>query len=140
MPARVSYVQDVGVDLEIVPILPAMMELLVECSTRLDNRHYNAARIPLVRFIEILDATVTEDGELILVTPSLKTTFELMARGDMNGDGLEDLVIFAIAGATGGTAIESETFLVTRDRPKGALYVADADSPRYVCKNYRRRQ
>ncbi|QSQ27252.1 hypothetical protein JY651_21075 [Pyxidicoccus parkwayensis] len=48
-------------------------------------------------------------------------TLELRARGDFNGDGIEDVLLDRSMGPEGGSAVDMATFLMTRTQPGGAL-------------------
>jgi hypothetical protein len=62
------------------------------------------------------------DGEELVVTGSTwEVRAEIYARGDFNGDGLDDLMVRAAESATGGSYASTRLVLLTRREPRGKL-------------------
>jgi len=60
----------------------------------------------------------------------------VLARGDVTGDGIEDMLLLSNGGATEGTYGDSRLYLLTRDGPDAVLRAVDAEPelcPDYNC-------
>ncbi len=125
-PAQESYFRDFALDEAAIDYLPAMVHITPSCDFLCEYLQANRQRIPLSRAIPDLEvATVDQDGVEVR-TATLATRLSALARGDMNSDGLEDLLILSRTDATEGPGGWSFVFLLTREGPGAVLHVLEA--------------
>ena len=138
-PAERSFVHDFVLDETAIPFLPIMFNAFSQCATLRDQRVLNAAHAPLTdaeNIGEIESVQVLSDGRLRFNTLAVRTTIELLSRGDMNGDGSADLTVRLTGSYIGGMGRGTSLFVVSRDGPQEVLYVIEEDAGNHVCKNY----
>ncbi len=138
-PAERSYVHDFVLDATAIPFLPIMFNAFSQCATLRDQRVLNAAHAPLAdaeNIGGIESVQVLSDGRLRFITVAVRTTIELLSRGDVNGDGSADLTVRLTGSYIGGTGRGTALFVVSRDGPREVLYVIEEDAGNHVCKNY----
>lgn len=63
------------------------------------------------------------DTALRVAARDQNLTFEILARGDFDGDGWDDLLVHAVAGARGGSFTTDEVYVLTRRDPGRVLRV-----------------
>lgn len=78
---------------------------------------------PLSQFKPVFRVTVTSDQEIEIRTIAIETDLSILARGDFNDDGLDDLLLLASSGATEGTWAGAQLYLLGRDAPGSVLRV-----------------
>ena len=74
-----------------------------------------------------------------VVTDTTSLTQRILARADFNGDGLEDLLLWVNANATGGTWGTTTLFVLSRQTPDSVLWALNAReglSRHYKCEPY----
>jgi hypothetical protein len=109
-----------------IDFLPVMVHITPSCDFLCEHLEANEQRIPLSRVTPDLEVvTVGPDGVEVR-TATLATRLSALARGDMNSDGLEDLLILSVTHATEGTGGWSFVFLLTREGPGAVLHVLEA--------------
>lgn len=138
-PAQRSFVHDFLLDETAIPFLPIMFNAFSQCATLRDQRVLNAAHAPLTdaeNIGGIESVQVLSDGRLRFSTVAVRTTIELLSRGDVNGDGSADLTVRLTGSYIGGMGRGTALFVVSRDGPQEVLYVVDEDAGNHVCKNY----
>ena len=138
-PAERSFVHDFLLDEAAIPFLPIMFNAFSQCATLQDQRVLNAVHAPLTdaeNIGRIESVQVLSDGRLRFSTVAVRTTIELLGRGDMNGDGLADLTIRLTGSYIGGMGRGTSLFVVTRDGLREVLYVVEEDTGNHVCTNY----
>ena len=64
-----------------------------------------------------------QGDKLVIADGSTRTTLEIYARGDFNGDGLEDLLVRDDSSVVRGTYTDSRLFVLTRRSPAGRLSI-----------------
>ena len=152
-PARESYVRDFVMSAEAVDFLPAMLDTSDLADRRCQAYIANRRGVPWSVFDKIVKVHVIHDSALTVWTEYRDGRFEnddgsyiiaggwthvdIMAWGDLNGDGVENLLIvassnpvtwrptlgnYSIHGATYG-----KVFVLTRDAPGAVLRVIDAE-------------
>ena len=133
-PAKRSYVMDFVLDHNAVDDLPAMVEVGPGCDWLCRQGMANEKRIPWGQFVDIVSVDMISGHEIEVLTLGWSTTVKILARADFDGDGLEDLLMWANAGATEGTWGATEIYVLSRDRPGSVLWVLDAYE--YLCREY----
>ena len=133
-PARRSYLREFVLDENAVAYLPAMAFRMPSCGYQCRQRLANERRIPVARFEELVRIDSKGVDELELETPTMATRITVMARGDLNADGLDDMLVLSNTGATEGTGGWSGIYLLTREAPNAVLFVLNADKP--SCRHY----
>ncbi len=124
--ARESHLRDFMLDETAIDYLPVMVHITPSCDFLCEHLEANEQRIPLSRVTPDLEVvTVGPDG-MEIRTAILATRLSALARGDMNSDGLEDLLILSRTHATEGTGRWSFVFLLTREGPSAVLNVLEA--------------
>ena len=135
-PAKKSFVRSFGFDADSLNYLPAIVNPSPSCDFLCRQFVANERRISWNKFAvsKTLSVDPVSEHQLKVLTETESLTLELKARADFNGDGLEDLLLWVNAGATGGTWGTTEYYLLTRDTPDGVLWVLDAKKE--LCFNY----
>ena len=134
-PARLSYVRLFVLNGAALNHLPARIDPSIAC--RADGR-LPGGDLSLMSWREFqggvevasgrpgpLAITLRDDGEMTVRAGKAEVTFEILARGDLDGDGYEDLLMRVsrdVSRAAPGTAA---VFMLTRDGPDGMLRVVD---------------
>ncbi len=133
-PAEISYLRDFRLDQDAPDYLPGMVSFLGECAGKCLLVEANWRRIPLSRFGDVGEIEIIDENEMIARTDFDETQFRIIARGDFNGDHLDDILIEVgikwLESRYGGT----ELFVMTREAPDAVLYVLDAK--RHLCSGY----
>ncbi len=135
-PAERSYLRDFVLDEQAVDYLPAMVDVSPSCDFLCRQRVANERRIPLSQFIPVFRVTALGGDRIEFRTIGAETNLSLLARGDFDGDGLDDMLVLSSGYATEGSGGWTETFLLTRDLPDAVLTVMDRDGrgcDRYLC-------
>jgi hypothetical protein len=102
-PAKRSFLRDFVLDEEAIHVLPAMVEASSSCDFVCRQRVANERPIPLSQFTPVFRVTVTSNQEIEIRTLAIETDLSILARGDFNDDGLDDLLLLTSSGATEGT-------------------------------------
>lgn len=138
-PAERSFVHNFVLDETAIPFLPIMFNAFSQCATLRDQEVLNAQHLPLTESEDVKEIETVEalsDGRLRYRTYTERVTIEILSRGDMTGDGLADLTVRLISSFIGGSGSGTDLFVVSRDGPRGVLYVVDEDAGRHGCRNY----
>ena len=125
-PARESYLRDFALNEAAIDYLPVMVHITPSCDFLCEHLQANRQRIPLSRAIPDLEVAAIGADEVEVSTTTLATRLSALARGDMNSDGLEDLLILSRTDATEGTGGWSFVFLLSREGPGAVLHVLEA--------------
>ncbi len=135
IPAKKSFLQDFVLDEKALDYLPAFVDASELREFRCRAYFANQRGTPLTRFWRYTGSKpydkieMTGGTRIKLAYSGLKydtgVKWMILARGDFNNDGLEDLLIHidAFSYRTGYT----ELLVVTRDAPNSVLYVLDAE-------------
>lgn len=131
-PSRRSFVADIRrVDAATVRALPAAFHTAfsdeeVERQARAGQRGRGwralAPRLRLER-----DPVLPDFEGRVLDGDGGDALVQLMAWGDFDGDGTEDLMVHVVNGAVGGTAWYERLFVLTRTRPRAVLTVLSVE-------------
>ena len=132
-PAERSYLHDFVLDESSVRFLPVMLDMMAPCISYRGRVLLNAEREPLARVQEIVEIEILPNGRLSILASSTSTEMEVWSRGDMTGDGLEDIAVRALVSARGGSWSAQGLFLLSRDGPDEVLYVVDRDVENHRC-------
>lgn len=124
-PAETSYLRDFLLDEEAIHVLPAMVTANASCEFLCRQRVANERRIPLSRFEPVIKVTVRSGQEIRIQTIDWESIVTILGRGDFNGDGLDDLLVFASSGSISGTWSGADLYLLSRDVPDAVLFVAE---------------
>jgi hypothetical protein len=121
-PARVSYLQDFRLDTSAPAMLPAQFAIIVSNE---EQQSLAAAAHANKSWLEYQPKLKAEqaNGRLTVDAAGMRGVLRLYARGDFNGDGVEDLLIREDYAALGGTYSGSRLFLLTRRRGERVLQV-----------------
>ena len=84
---------------------------------------------------DITSVEMSPRGELVVRSVTWIAFVELVARGDFNGDGWDDMALLSHYGATEGTFGWANFFVVTRTEKDSVLRVIDAET--YLCEDDR---
>ena len=133
-PASRSYLREFMLDENAVAYLPAMAFRMPSCGYQCRQRLANERRIPVAQFEELVRIDAKGVDELELETPTMATRITVIARGDLNADGLDDMLVLSNTGATEGTGGWSGIYLLTREAPSEVLFVLNTDKP--YCRHY----
>jgi hypothetical protein len=133
-PASRSFVQDFTYDLESVNYLPAMVDLSPSCDFVCREVVANERRIPLSRFHDIRLVQILSEAEMKYWSEDWQIRVVKLAHGDLNQDGVEDLLVLSSGGSISGTGSWAELFLLTRFGPEEVLKIVNAEQ--YLCTGY----
>ena len=114
--------------------LPALVNLQPSCHSICQAYFKNKRGVPLTDFEDIERVEVTNEDKLIVWTPGWWVKMSLVARGDFNSDGLDDILLVSHGGATEGTYGAADLYVLTRDKYGAVLRVINAK--RYLCQRY----
>lgn len=130
-PSKNSYVSDFELTSSTVKLLPADMMSPYEFDNPNEGVH---AAGDIGSMLPTHPAKISyiakEDGVTIHYATGGVQSFNIIARGDFNHDGIEDLLIgiyYSIGG--GGTLAYNESFIITRTRPNGPFRILKSFSP-----------
>lgn len=133
-PAEKSYVRDFVLNRDALDYLPAMVSIAPSCGGVCWQYAANGRRIPWSKVETFLNIDAKSQREMIVETEGWRDWIEILARGDFNGDGFEDLLLKNTNGATQGTYGATDIFLLSREAPYSVFRVLDAQ--RYLCRKY----
>ena len=131
-PAKRSFLRDFVLDEEAIHVLPALVDISPSCDYRCRQLVADERRIPLSQFEPVFRVTVTSTEEIEIRTLGAETDLSILARGDFNDDGLDDLLLLASSGATEGTWGGAEIYLLSRGTPGAVLGVTLPLVSRYM--------
>ncbi|MCH9053937.1 MAG: hypothetical protein IIA72_23275, partial [Proteobacteria bacterium] len=94
----------------------------------------NKRGIPFTKFETPLVVDVENDDKMTVWTTGWMVILSVFGRGDITGDGIDDMLLLANGGATEGTYGASHLYLLTRDGPNAVLRAIDAE--RELCPDY----
>ncbi len=133
-PARMSHVRTFTLDAEAINYLPAMVDLHPLCGAVGPQYLANDKGIPLAQFSKVGKVEVIGPHEMRLDSVGSRVRVATMARGDFNGDGLDDLVVRVSAHVTDGTWGATTYLTLSRASPGVVLRVLDA--AKELCRDY----
>ncbi len=133
-PARVSYLRDFVMNAAGLDYLPALVNLQVSCEFVCYAVAANEHGIPFTKFEMPLVVDVKSNDEMTVWTTGWIVILSIIGRGDVTGDGVDDMLLLANGGATEGTYGASRLYLLTRDGPDAVLRAVDAE--RELCPDY----
>lgn len=121
-PAKVSYIGDFHLDTAAPAVLPAQFAVGV---SKDELESLAAAARAGKSWLEYQPGLKAEEAKdaLSVEAAGMRSDLRLYARGDFNGDGVEDLIIREDYAALGGTYGGSRLFLLTRRRGQRVLEV-----------------
>ncbi|MFB3133291.1 MAG: hypothetical protein ACE10K_12290, partial [Rhodothermales bacterium] len=135
-PARVSYLRDFVLNTGALDYLPALVNLYPSCEFICYAVAANERGIPFTKFETPLVVDVESDDEMTVWTTGWVLTLTVIGRGDVTGDGIDDMLLLASGHATEGTLGAANFFVVTREMPGVVLRVIGAERelcPEYSC-------
>jgi hypothetical protein len=121
-PARVSYLGDFHLDKAAPAVLPAQFAVAVS-KEGLESVAAAARRGKSWLEYQPRLKAEPEEGALTVEADGMRSDLRLYARGDLNGDGVEDLIVREDYAAIGGTYGGSRLFMLTRRRGERVLEV-----------------
>ncbi len=133
-PASVSYLRGLKLNAGALEYLPALVDLYPSCEFICYAIAANERAIPFTKFETPLVVDVVSDDEMVVWTTGWMVILSIVARGDFNADGVDDMLLLANTGATEGTYGASRLYLMTRDAPGAVLRVIGAE--RELCPDY----
>ncbi len=135
-PARVSHLRDFVMSAGALDYLPALVNLYPSCELICYAVAANERGIPFTKFETPLVVDVESDDEMTVWTTGWVLTLTVIGRGDVTGDGIDDMLLLASGHATEGTLGAANFFVVTREMPGAVLRVIGAERglcPEYGC-------
>ena len=136
-PARISHLRDFVMNKAALDYLPALVNLYPSCEFICYAVEANERGNSFTKFETPLAVDVESDEEMTVWTGAWMAILTVLARGDVTGDGIDDLLLLSNGGATEGTYGASLLFLLTRDGPDAVLRVIGAEQelcPEYSCR------
>ncbi len=134
VPAHKSYLRHFVLNEGAIDYLPAMVFITLGCDYLCRQRLANERRIPLSRFENVLRIDSTNDIEMRIRTRAFESRISVLARGDFNADGLDEMLVVSNAHATEGRGSWTDLHLLTRDAPGAVLYVLNTSKT--FCRDY----
>ena len=152
-PARESYVRDFVMSAEAVDFLPAMLDTSARFDRRCQAYIANQRGVPWSVFDKIVEIQVGNDNTMLVSTEHRDgrtegkngllwisggwTRVSIVAWGDFNGDGVENLLIYssshpitwgpAVGQSFINSASRSDVYILTREAPGKVMRVVDAE-------------
>jgi hypothetical protein len=126
-PARVSHIRDFVMSAAALDHLPALVDLYPSCEFICYAVQANQRGIPFTKFEMPLVVDVENDDKMTVWTTGWMVILTVLGRGDVTGDGIDDMLLLANGGATEGTYGASRLYLLTRDGPGSVLRAIDAE-------------
>lgn len=133
-PSTVSFVRNFDLDEQAVNLLPALIKPGISCHTMCQLHEANERGIPLSRFSELTKIEPRQRYRLDMETVGMAFQVSLLAKGDFDGDGTEDLILQVNFEMKGGTLWGRNLHVLTRLDPSNVLQVVDPDS--HICEEY----
>ncbi len=134
-PAKDSYLRNFVMDADSVDYLPALLNIFDSCQRICRRYRANDIGIPLGRFEPEFDVEVVSQLEIKGRRDYSTFSVEIVGRADFDGDGLDDLLVIAGAGATEGTGGGTKLFVLGQQSSDGILRVLDAEQ--HLCPDYK---
>ena len=125
--AKRSYLVGFTLDRNSFQILPAMVSFGPSCDSMLWLHFANDAQQPMGEPEPLTEFEVIGDHKMGFKTDLYDVDLEILAQGEFNGDGLDDILLRSSVGVLHGTWAWVELFLVTRDAPDGVMWVLNAE-------------
>ncbi len=125
-PAARSFVSWFTLSPASVAKLPPAMTLAFSNDDRADIAAAAKKCQPLGAYEDELHVQMAGPDQADVKTAAWSGRIVLYARGDLNGDGIEDLMFLRQAQANEGTAADSSVFIVTQKSPRGCLQMVRA--------------
>ncbi len=97
-PAERSFLRDFVLTEDSIHDLPALVNILPSCDFHCRQGLANERRVPLSRFEPVIRIRVVSDEKIEVWTIEWKMILTFLARGDFNGDGLDDLLVLVRGG------------------------------------------
>lgn len=135
-PSQTSFVRDFVMNADALNALPAMVDPSPSCDFLCRQYVANERRMSWSKFAvsKFLSVDAVGEDRMKVITETTSLTMETLARADFNGDGLEDLLLWVSAGATGGTWGTTTLFLLSRETPDSVFWVLNAH--KRLCRDY----
>lgn len=130
VPSKWSHLRNFEFTERSVDVLPTFFSYRFDCEMLCRYAEANRQKIPISQFWKLTNIS-SEDGSFLYFRDEINAEFHvhLLAKGDFNGDGLEDLFVNWNSHYTDMQFhIENENFILTRDQPGGILRVVDPES------------
>jgi len=128
-PATVSFVRDIELNEHSVDILPAFFGVRIGCDIICRYAEANRRGVPISRFWPLTKITSPNGVQLHFDENDNHHSVFILAKGDFNGDGLEDLFVnssfsFYVTSLITG----DENFVLTRDQAGAVLRVVNPET------------
>jgi hypothetical protein len=134
VPAENSYLREFVLNEGSVDYLPAMVFDAAGCDYLCRQRLANERRIPLSKFENLVHVESQSDTELVIRSEAFQTRLKILARGDFDSDGFDDMLVLSSARALEGTGAWTDYHLLTREASGMVLIVLHADKD--DCRHY----
>jgi hypothetical protein len=118
-PSRVSYLADLKLDASALAVLPPSIDDFNENSDAVTKAE-KAGR-SLKQFNPALKVADADPGKFAVQDETSRYVLEIVAYGDFDGDGVEDVLLFQGSYAVGGSMHAYSPVILTRTRPTGVL-------------------
>ncbi len=122
-PATSSYVEALQWDEHVVPLLPPQFAITVSKESALKAKSAAKGGKRWLDFDKTIAASADGPDQILVQGTGFEERLILWGRGDLNGDGLEDLLVQSLDALTQGTYRNTRLFLLTRKSPGGELSV-----------------
>lgn len=132
-PARRSFVRDFGLDADTLNSMPPPIDG-PSCSFVCRQIYANENGISWSAFDSSGRVEVVDENTIKILEDGWAREVQLVGRGDVDGDGVEDLMMLVDSWATQGTYGTTRFFLMTRGTSGAVLKILKPDQ--YRCANY----
>ena len=120
-PARMSYLDQFRLDASALGVLPPTIATSFSTLEAVAEHQAESRGESLSRYQPGLQTRTEGDVLLVISSDVWESRVEIYARGDFDGDALEDLLVAVNETATQGTFESTKLLLLTRKRPRGLL-------------------
>ncbi|WP_157619076.1 hypothetical protein [Skermanella stibiiresistens] len=122
-PAERSFVKDFRFDKVAAHDLPPALALAVSPDEERRVKRAAAAGGSILDVDRSITLHGLDTGSAELRAKDWKARLAVLARGDFDGDGIEDMLVRRDASKTGGTYASSDLFVLTRTTPSKRLHI-----------------
>lgn len=135
-PSDRSSVQDLAFDVETVNVMPAMVNLSPSCDFICREGVANERRISLSQLHDVGGVEIISESEMKYWSEDWQIRLVIVAHGDFDADGAEDLLLLSSGGSISGTSTWAELFLLSRYGRDEVLWIKNVENhlcPEYQC-------
>jgi hypothetical protein len=122
-PSRVDYLGGFALENARLKDIPAAVIPTPSPDEEQQLKKASARGVSWKRWDRRIHVTKTDRGTIVVDSPDTHCFLSIEGRGDFDGDGVEDLVLYRSGGGQEGTWNSASAFVLTRRSPRGRVEV-----------------